>query len=187
MIKIFIDQGHNPRNPNAGAEGNGFREQDITYRVGVELAQLLNNNPNFEARLSRNSFEEILGKSNAESLRLRVDAANRYGADAFISIHLNASNIIEATGSEAFVYRLGTPADTLAQDILLRLTEATGYPNRGVSARPTLYVLRKTQMPATLVEIGYISNSGEANFMNDNPALYARGIYNGILTYYGFL
>ncbi len=186
MIKIFIDQGHNPRNPNAGAEGNGFREQDITYRVGRELAELLNANPNFEARLSRNSEEEILGKSNAESLRIRVDAANRYGADAFISIHLNASLITEATGSEAYVFRLGSPADVLARDILLRLTEATGYPNRGVFARPTLYVLRKTSMPATLVEIGYISNPGEAVFMNNNTALYARGIYNGILTYYGF-
>jgi N-acetylmuramoyl-L-alanine amidase len=30
-IKLFIDQGHNPRNPNAGAEGNGLREQDVTY------------------------------------------------------------------------------------------------------------------------------------------------------------
>ena len=40
-IKIYIDQGHNPENPNAGAEGNGLREQDITYRVGEELAALL--------------------------------------------------------------------------------------------------------------------------------------------------
>jgi len=48
VIRIFIDQGHNPRNPNAGAEGNGFREQDITYRVGVALARLLNANPDFE-------------------------------------------------------------------------------------------------------------------------------------------
>lgn len=34
-IKIFIDQGHNPQNPNAGAEGNGLYEQDITYEVGL--------------------------------------------------------------------------------------------------------------------------------------------------------
>ena len=47
-IKIFIDQGHNPSNPNAGAEGNGLKEQDLTYKIGVELAQLLNSNPNFD-------------------------------------------------------------------------------------------------------------------------------------------
>ena len=38
-IKIYIDQGHNPENPNAGAEGNGLREQDITYRVGKALGK----------------------------------------------------------------------------------------------------------------------------------------------------
>ncbi|MBS7264318.1 MAG: N-acetylmuramoyl-L-alanine amidase, partial [Eubacteriales bacterium] len=41
-IKIFIDQGHNPENPNAGAEGNGYREQDLVYEIGVRLAALLN-------------------------------------------------------------------------------------------------------------------------------------------------
>lgn len=50
MIKIFIDQGHNPTNPNAGAEANGVREQDVTYEVGVRLADLLRANPNFEVR-----------------------------------------------------------------------------------------------------------------------------------------
>lgn len=98
MIKVFIDQGHNPTNPNAGAEGNGLREQDIVYEVGRRLAILLNANPNYEARLSRNSPTEILGTSIAESLRLRVDAANSWGADIFISIHANASEISTASG-----------------------------------------------------------------------------------------
>jgi N-acetylmuramoyl-L-alanine amidase len=184
MIRIFIDQGHNPQNPNAGAEGNGLREQDVTYKIGVALADILNADPRFEARLSRNDPTQILGRSNAESLRIRVDQANAFDADAFISLHLNASNITSASGSEAFVFELGSQAEKLASDILLRLTEATGYADRGVFARPTLYVLRKTKMPATLVELGYISNPDEARFINDNPRLYAEGIYNGILTYF---
>ena len=52
-IKIFIDQGHNPSGPNAGAEGNGLREQDVTYIVGRYLYDLLEDNPDFLARLSR--------------------------------------------------------------------------------------------------------------------------------------
>ena len=47
-IKIYIDQGHNPSSPNAGAEGNGYREQDISYQVGVRLAELLRRNVNFK-------------------------------------------------------------------------------------------------------------------------------------------
>ena len=60
-IRIFIDQGHNPQGVNAGAEGNGLREQDVTYNVGVDLAGLLNDDPRFEARLSRNTPTESLG------------------------------------------------------------------------------------------------------------------------------
>ena len=54
-IKIYIDQGHNPSGANTGAEGFGVYEQDVTYQVGVYLAELLNANTNFEARLSRNT------------------------------------------------------------------------------------------------------------------------------------
>ena len=41
-IRIYIDQGHNPYGFNAGAEGFGLREQDITYLVGAYLANILN-------------------------------------------------------------------------------------------------------------------------------------------------
>ena len=184
-IKIFIDQGHNPTNPNAGAEGNGYREQDLVYPIGIALADLLNANPNFEARTSRNSPDEVLGTSNASSLAARVTAANEWGADSFISLHANASNILTASGSEAFVYSETSAAYPLAEDILIGLSEATGLADRGVFARPTLYVLRRTQMPALLLEIGFITNSGDARLMAENPNLIARGIYNGILRYYG--
>jgi N-acetylmuramoyl-L-alanine amidase len=53
-IKIFIDQGHNPRGAvNAGAEANGVNEGEVNYNVGIYLAQMLNNDPRFEARTSR--------------------------------------------------------------------------------------------------------------------------------------
>jgi N-acetylmuramoyl-L-alanine amidase len=51
--------------------------------------------------------------------------------------------------------------------------------------RPGLYVLKKTSMPAVLVEIGFISNPAEAAVMRDNPELFALGIYNGIVEYTG--
>ena len=52
-IKIYIDQGHNPVNPNAGSEGNGLREQDIVYRIGQLLAERLRADGRFAVRLSR--------------------------------------------------------------------------------------------------------------------------------------
>ena len=69
MPKIYIDQGHNPDPPNSGAEGNGLREQDVTYEVGRRLAALLRRSGNYEVRLSRPTSETQLGTSNASSLR----------------------------------------------------------------------------------------------------------------------
>ena len=182
-IKIYIDQGHNPRNPNAGAEGNGLREQDIVYRVGIALGELLAANGNFDVRLSRPTPETQIGTSNSTSLRLRVADANAWGADYFISLHTNAATAASATGSEAFVYSEPSSAFDLGEDILRRMSEVTGLNDRGTFVRPGLYVLRKTAMPAVLVELGFITNPSDARLMNENPELFATGIYQGILDY----
>ena len=184
-IKIFIDQGHNPSNPNAGAEGNGYREQDITYDVGVILADLLRQNGNFEVMLSRNSPEEILGTSNTSSLAERVNAANEWGADYFISLHTNAYSSPSGRGVEGYVFSEDSPAFGLSEDIVSQLSTITGFPNRGVFERPGLYVLKHTNMPATLIEMGYITNPVEASLMATEPDLIALGIYNGITEYLG--
>lgn len=183
-IKIYIDQGHNPRSPNTGAEGSGYTEQDITYAVGQSLATLLRNNGNFDVRLSRPTPETQLGTSNASSLKVRVDDANSWGAQYFISIHANASNSSSVSGSEALVYTTPSAATELGEDMLAGLHDATGLPNRGIKVRPGLYVLRKTNMPAVLVELGFITNPYDANLMANNPQLFARGMYNGILDYF---
>ena len=183
-IKVYIDQGHNPQNPNAGAEGNGLQEQNITYQVGQELAALLRANGNFEVRLSRPTPTSALGTSNTTSLRARTADANAWGADIFISIHTNASSDPDATGVEAFAYSEPSPAFTLGEDIVEGISESTGLRNRGMKVRPGLYVLRKTAMPAVLVELGFISNPRDAALMDSRPDLFARGIYNGILEYY---
>ena len=186
-IKIYIDQGHNPQSPNAGAEGNGLVEQDLTFEIGTRLASLLRSNGSFDVRVSRPTAETTLGTSNASSLRIRVDEANNFGADYFISLHTNASNNTSVSGSEALVYSSPSVASELGEDILLWLNRLTGIRNRGIVNRPGLYVLRKTQMPAVLVEMGFISNANDAALMNNSPELFAEGIYNGILQYTGLL
>ena len=184
-IKIYIDQGHNPLNPNAGAEGNGLREQDIVFQVGIELAERLRANGSFEIRLSRPNADTQIGSSNNESLRLRVEDANQWGADHFISLHTNASSIESASGSEAFAYSEPSVAFSLGEDILAQLAAVTGLKNRGMKVRSGLYVLRRTAMPAVLVELGFITNYSDAMLMRSRPDLFAEGIYRGILQYTG--
>ena len=185
-IKIYIDQGHNPRGFNTGAEGNGFYEQDITYDIGKRLYDLFLDDPNFDVRLSRPTEETVLGTNNSTSLVERVRQANEWGADIFLSLHNNAAENPEATGNEALIYGPGaTVARDLGTEILEQLTLTTGLRNRGIVYRPGLYVLKETKMPAVLVEMGFITNPYDAELLAYSPYLFSRGIYRGVLNYYG--
>ena len=187
MPRIYIDQGHNPSSPNTGAEGNGLREQDVTYAVGQELAALLRRSGNYEVRLSRPTPDTQLGNSNTGSLRARVNDANSWGADYFISIHTNASDQSSASGVEAYSYSRDSRAFRLGEEIVNGLVNVTGLRDRGMKVRPGLYVLKNTNMPAVLVEIGFITNPGDAALMRDDPELFAEGIYRGIVDYTGLV
>jgi N-acetylmuramoyl-L-alanine amidase len=182
MAKIYIDQGHNPANPNAGAEGNGYREQDLVYEIGIRTAEILRRNGQ-QVRLSRPTPSTQLGTSNSTSLRARVEEANSWGADLFVSLHANASSIAGASGTEAYVYRIPGAAYDLAEDIVEAVSENTGLMNRGVFARTNLYVLRRTRMPAALIELGFITNPGDAFLMAEAPQRFAEGVAEGILDY----
>ena len=187
-IKIYIDQGHNPSRFNTGAEGNGYYEQDITYEIGRRLYNLLRENPEFEVRLSRPTKDTVLGTSNSTSLVERVNQANAWDADIFLSLHNNASENPDATGNEALIYGPGsTVAYDLGTNILEQLTLTTGLRNRGIVYRPGLYVLKETEMPAVLVEMGFISNPYDADLLANSPYLFSTGIYRGILKYYGLI
>ena len=185
-IKIFIDQGHNPEGVNAGAEGFGYREQDINYAVGTRLAELLEQDDRFEVKVSRTSPTDSLGTSNATSLAARVNAANQWEADYFISIHANASTNPAQNGTEVYVYRDPSAAAELAEDVLEGIVERMGTRDNGVRVNPSLYVLRRTRMPAILVELGYITNAEDVKKMTEDPWGFAQGIYNGILDYFDF-
>lgn len=185
-IKIFIDQGHNPTgSPNTGAVGNGLIEQDVNYEVGIYLAELLNADSRFTARLSRPTPETALGNSNSGSLQARVNMANSWPADYFISIHCNSNTNPAINGSEVYVYRTNTQSYWLAQHVLNGIVAEVGTRDNGVRVNSSLYVLRKTKMPAILVELAYLSNAADAEKLRNDPRGFAQGIYRGMLSYFG--
>ena len=184
-IKIYIDQGHNPNNPNAGAEAFGVKEQDITYEVGILLSELLLVSGNYEVRLARPTEASSVGSTNSESLRLRVSDANGWGADYYVSIHANTSSNSSVSGTEAFAYSAPSRAFSLGEDILEGIVAETGLRNRGMKTRTNLYVLRRTNMPAVLVELAFMTNREDLDLMLDRPDLFAEGIYRGIVAYTG--
>ena len=187
MIKIFIDQGHNPGTINAGASGNGLVEADVNYQAGVYLKMLLETNCNFEVRLSRNSMDEVLGSTTRESLQKRVELANEWPADYFISIHANANVNPSISGTEAYVYAQNTPADNLAFDMLNGIVEVAKTRDNGVYVNPLFYVLRNTTMPAVIMELAYLTNVEDANLLKNDLFLFSLGMYVGILRFFGYI
>lgn len=161
-------------------------EQDVTYQVGVYLAEMLNSDPRFEARLSRPTPQTVLGINNVTSLAERVRMANQWPANYFISIHGNASLNTAANGTEVYVYRLYTQANWLAEQVLDGIVEMVGTKNNGVRANPSLYVLKNTHMPAILTELAYMSNPSDSEKLKNDQYQFAQGIYNGIMRYFGF-
>ena len=183
-IRIFIDQGHNPYGFNAGAEGFGLREQDITYMVGAYLDNILNSDPRFEATTSRSTPDTILGYDTNSSLRSRVEQAEAWNADYFLSIHVNANTNPNVNGTEAYVYRQDSEAYYLGEDIVNAIVRRLCKKNNGVFVRPSLYVIRRTSMPAVLIELAYITNYEDALLLSTEQYSFAYAIYTGLLNYF---
>ena len=186
-INIFIDQGHNPSGFfNSGAEANGLTESEINYQVGIYLRDLLNNDPRYEARVSRPTPTTVLGTDNSSSLSERVRMANEWPANYFISIHCNSNPNPAINGTEVYILQYFTEANWFAEQVLNGITETVGTKNNGIRVNKSLYVLRRTRMTAILVELGYLTNLSDAEKLRDNQYLFALGIFRGINKYFGF-
>ena len=185
-IRIYIDQGHNPTGKhNAGASGNGLYEQDLTFTVGTILAQLLQKDGRFEVRLSRPTAATVLGTDNQSSLQARVAGAEAFDADYFISIHTNSFELASANGIEVYAIGEGSTSYIFGEYLLEGLVKETKLRDRGMKLGTDLFVLKNATMPAALVELGFISNAADSALLSQSPELFAKGMYDGILAYFG--
>lgn len=183
MPIICIDPGHNNSGADAGAEGNGLREQDLTLDISIYLKFLLEAN-GFDTVLTRDEeFVKGPHQTEVQSLETRCAIANEAGADLFLSIHVNSGG---GTGSEVFVLP-GGQAEKMAAVLLPYLTQEGSWPNRGVKTNKRFYVLVNTTMPAVLTENGFIDHPEDARKLG-NPLFQknlARAHAKGICAYYG--
>ena len=184
-IKIYIDQGHNPTGyHNSGAVGNGLYEQDLTFEIGILLAELLEADGRFEICLSRPTASTVLGENPDESLDARVEGAKNFGADYFISLHINSFSDETVRGIEVHTAEQEGEAYDFGNSLLQALAASTDLRNRGMRGNSELRVLKKATMPAALVEMGFISNADDAALLSEHPELFAEGLYHGILSYF---
>lgn len=116
----------------------------------------------------------------------RAKKANEAKVDYFVSIHLN-SGIPAASGIETLIYGKGGQAEQMAKLVQTQLVLDTGAADRGVKIRPDLGVLRLTNMPAILVETGFLSNGTELSKFQTEAyrQKIAKGIGKGICQHLG--
>lgn len=116
-----------------------------------------------------------------ESPQQKAMEGNAVGGDYFVSIHRNSSPYPnQYTGVETLVYNRYGEAARLAYNINSRL-EDIGFVNQGVNERTNLVVLNRTQMPAVLVEAGFINTDADNRLYDERFDEIARAIADGIL------
>lgn len=173
---VVIDPGHGGSDP--GAVYNGRQEKDDVLRLGKAVGALL------EAR----GVDVVYTREGDiyETPFKKAQDGNSVGADYFVSIHRNSSEYPnQYSGAEVLVYSDSGVRRELANNILEGMEKA-GLKNLGIDERKDLVVLRRTQMPAVLVEAGFInSDKDNETFDRDFDEL-ARGIANGILQTLGY-
>ncbi len=176
--RVVIDPGHGGPDPGAVGIG-GVRETDVVLDVSLMVARLLESK-GVKVNLTRTSEVDL-------DLPPRVAIANRVGADAFISIHANASRNPrkDVNGIETF-YFSGSKGLSLSSNIQRQVLDVSpGSPDRGVR-RGRFFVIRRTNMPATLVEIGFLTGRLDAPRLStyQHRRKIAFAIAKGILKYF---
>ncbi len=168
---IILDPGHG--GPEPGAVYEGRREKDDTLQLAYDLGNAL------ERRGFQVEYTRVSDVYDTPYEKAAI--ANRSGADLLLSLHRNAMPVPgTASGIESLVYAMDTTAALFAENINQEL-HAVGWTNLGVKERPGLVVLRQSEMPAVLIEAGFIDNEGDNEFFDANLAATADAIADGVL------
>ncbi|TDU16955.1 N-acetylmuramoyl-L-alanine amidase [Bacillus subtilis] len=173
---VYIDAGHGGE--DSGAVGNGLFEKDINLAVSRQVTD----------KLKAEGAHPVASRSDDHFLTLeeRVAKASANQADLFVSIHVN-SGVASASGTETYFQSdyEGENSRRLASDIQSQLVSSLQTRDRGVK-ESDFYVITYSQMPSVLAELGFITNSSDADKLGSEEYQQkaADAIVNGIDSYY---
>lgn len=171
---VCVNAGHCP-GMDPGACGKYSEEADIVKYVGEVVCRDL------EAAGIRTIFVQD------DALSEICAVANRNKADIFVSIHCNSAGNKEAKGTETFFYAGSSKSERLAGFIQNQLISTMNSVDRGLKSGNHLYVVRNTNMPAVLTELGFISNEAEEKYLNEHKQVMAHAIARGVTDYQQWL
>jgi len=156
--KVFLDPGHGGSDP--GAVANGLKEKDLTLKIAKAAEKYLKEKyEGITVKMSRT------GDSNP-SLSARAKAANDWGADYFVSIHINSGG---GTGFESYIFNgtVSSKTKEYQKKVHQVIAAGDGWADRGMK-RANFAVLRETRMSAILTENGFIDRAEDAKKLKDS-------------------
>lgn len=178
---VVVDAGHGSRAP--GAVKFGVSEKHIDLAILLELKKMLDDCPeNIGVYYTRTSDTN-------PTFDQRVQLANKSDADLFISIHNNSDatgNVTRTNGTEV-MYSESDKSDLsskkFAQICLENVVESFGSNNRGLVKGDSIYIIRTSEVPVALIEVGFMTNYDELEKLKDSEyqKKAAEGIYNAIM------
>ena len=183
---IVVDPGHG--GSDVGAEGaDGTYEKDLTLPISKKLQALLEKK-GAKVIMSRVDDRDVFGPgaSDIEELQARTDVGNENKADALISVHIN-SFTNPAVGGIADYYYDKTKYDRkFAQSIQKYTAKVPGFGADRGTQPAGFYILKKSYMPATLLELGFISNPKEVKLLQKESIQeeFAKAIVKGLEDYF---
>ena len=175
---VFIDAGH------GGEDGGCVSGKILEKTVNLEIARMV------KGRLENQGYKVIMSREDDTyiSKEDRVEAANSAGADIYVSIHQNFSEDSKVKGMEVWYDGTDTSRDNkrLAQLIKQQTINTTEVVERELRENADFYVTGNTDMPACLIETGFLSNSAERKNLTSEEyqEKIADGIVNGIEYYF---
>ena len=182
MVKIYLDAGHGGKDP--GAIGNGLQEKNVVLDISKRIEQKLQAYKNVDIMQTRTDDAFL-------SLDQRTNKANAWGADGFLSIHLNSATSNLAKGFETYIFNgLVSPATIAYQNIIheevIKKIGKMISSDRG-KKKANFAVLRESHMKACLGENLFVSNSSDANLLKQDSFLdtLSQGYVNGLEKFFG--
>lgn len=182
---ITLDAGHGGSDPGAIGLG-GTMEKNLTLPIVKRVAELLTK-AGAKVHMTRTTDKDVYGPyaTDKQELQARVNVAEKFSSDLFISVHINSSVNRDIRGVSCYYHPKTSHDARIARCIQNRLLAHTGM-NDLYIREAGFYVIKRNSMPATLIELGFISNKQEEALMRsaNYQEKAAQAIYDGIKEYF---
>lgn len=182
---IVIDPGHG--GTDSGTIGpDNTQEKTVTLAVALKVKKLLEQ-AGTKVYMTRVDDCDVYAPhdSAADELDARVMVGNKNKADAFIDIHANSFSDPKVGGTTTYYYQESAGSQLLAQNLQDSVIAANGLNDRSVQPAD-FYVLKRTMMPSSLIELAFLSNPDEEKLLNlpQFQQKLAEGIVNGLASFF---